>query len=120
MDNKRRTVLELMKLGMEFDRAAIIAECDVAEIEILRNDTAFQAHVKACSAILERDLLKSLNEIRVMNAATGNSTEVRWMLERINPKRWDKSGAVRVKGKQGEGDDAFSFVVEFVNGATED
>lgn len=111
MVDKRVIILEQLKLGMAFDTAVYVAECTVEEIEELTKDNQFQARVEASKAILERDLLQSLHKAMEMNAAYGNSTEVRWMLERVNPKRWSTGGAKVIKGK---GDAPFSFEVSFV------
>lgn len=97
--NKKQVVKEMVKLGMDFEEAAIIAECSFDEIEKLREDTEFQRELEAYTAILERDLLKLLHEAAQFNAAQGNTTELRWLLERINPRRWSSSSKVQLKGK---------------------
>lgn len=117
MQSKRQLILEYAKLGMEFDRAALLAECSLQEQEELEKDDGFQRSLKACNALVERDLLKELSDVKRINVACGNSTEVRWMLERLNRKRWGGGGSsVNVRGGSDGG--AFNFTVEFVDGTT--
>lgn len=98
MESKRAVVLELSRLGMDFDRAVIIAECTLPEIEEMQNDAQYMARISFSAAVLERDLLKKMETIVDMNSAVGQSTEVRWLLERINPK-W--AGSTKIVGKGG-------------------
>jgi len=97
--DKRSVVKEMVKLGMDFEEAALLAECSFDEIEELRNDDNFQRELVAYTAILERDLLKLLHTAAQVNAAEGNTTELRWLLERINPKRWSSSRNCTLRGK---------------------
>ena len=100
--DKRRTVLELVKLGMALDSAAYTAECSAQEMLEMQEDDEFMRHVAASHAILERDLLKKLHTVLDMNTNIGNSTEVRWMLERVNSERWGSSSKVQLSGNNGE------------------
>lgn len=94
LDNKKRIITECVTLGMDLDRAMLVAECDESENVALREDASFMHDVNARSAINERVLLNKLDECMELNTAIGRSDEVRWKLERINPSKWGKGGSV--------------------------
>lgn len=77
-----------MKLGMEWDRAALVAECTLDEIDVLESDADFMRKLSINDAILEKNLLAK-HDLAMDEAITkGSAAAVQWRLERINPGRW--------------------------------
>lgn len=92
-DEKRSLILRCVKLGMEWYRAALIAELTDEELEELENDTVFLRKVKSHEALEEMRLLEKHEDAMIEGVAKGNASAVQWKLERINPDRWSaKSG----------------------------
>jgi hypothetical protein len=87
-DKKRDLILRCVKLGMEWYRAALIAECTEEELEFIESDPTLLRKFKAYEAIEEMRLLEK-HEIAIEEGIyKGNASAVQWKLERINPDRW--------------------------------
>lgn len=90
LDNRKEHLLRFVKLGMDFYRAAILAQCTEDEIEVLRNDTQFQKKLELHDALLEMQLLEKLDFAMEVAKMKGNSAGIRWKLEKVNPTKWGK------------------------------
>ena len=80
---KKTLILNCVKLGMPLYSSCIMAECSDAEMEALDKDAGFQQRAAFEEQCLKRDLLAKLHKAIEMNSAFGNTTEVRWMLDKI-------------------------------------
>lgn len=89
--DKRDLVLNCVSLGMDLKKAYYAAELTQEEMDELDADDFFQRKAKAKEAILERDLLKRLDEVIDMNVKKGNSKELRFKLGATNSK-WRNQG----------------------------
>lgn len=84
----RLYVLNLVRTGLSVDKALLLAEVEDMEAERIKNDPLFARQVQRELARGEAQLLDRLEAIIEANSEKGISTEVRWKLERINPKMW--------------------------------
>lgn len=87
-EDTRIYVLNLVRTGLSVEKALLLAEVDDFEAERIKNDPKFSRQVAAEQAKAEKQLLDRLESIIETNEARGISTEVRWKLERLNPKMW--------------------------------
>jgi hypothetical protein len=90
INEKSNLLLNMVALGMDFESACLLAELTQEEQDALAADEQFMRNVSFSAKCLERDLLYRLQDAMKGNASVGNTTEVRWMLERLNKERFGK------------------------------
>jgi hypothetical protein len=83
---KKEHILRCVKLGMELDKAYLVAECTEKEIEKLKNDERFKKLIAVQLAIAEDDLLTRHEFATKIAANKGNTAGIQWKLSQINPK----------------------------------
>jgi hypothetical protein len=88
MQEKFEHMKRALRLGMSAESAMIVAGITSEEAKELEDNKEFRAKCEFIRVAHEQSLLERMSSIMDLNTETGNSTEVRWMLERINPKRW--------------------------------
>lgn len=88
LQQKKEHVLRCVSLGMETERAYLIAECTIDEKNLLDEDDAFQERICLAYALEEKRLLEELSAGSKVAVANGNTQAVRWMLEKINAPRY--------------------------------
>ncbi len=88
LNEKRDRIIQCVKLGMEWLRAALVAECTEEEIDELENDANFMHKIQVNDAIEEVRLLEKHNDAISEAVVRGSATAVQWKLEHINPGRW--------------------------------
>jgi hypothetical protein len=88
LDDKKKQVYRLVKLGMDRAECELLAECTLEEQAALDKDQYYLAHCSMQRLLEERDLLTKLDGIIEDNALIGKSSEIRWKLEKINNARW--------------------------------
>jgi hypothetical protein len=88
LDDKKKQIYRLVKLGMDRLECELLAECTLEEQAQLEKDAYYIAHCAIQRLLEEKDLLEKLDDIISENALVGKSTEVRWKLEKINNARW--------------------------------
>jgi hypothetical protein len=86
--DKKRLVLEYIRLGVDFYDAALAHGCGDDEIDALSKDPEFERCVKVAGVEREAILLTKLNEAMDLNIAKGVSVEARWMLEKMYPVKY--------------------------------
>jgi hypothetical protein len=92
-EEKKQHIIRCVKLGMDNYSAMIIAECTQDEIDLFENDEVFSKRLAVEAKLEERDLLINMQKVMDINVPLGDSTEVRWKLEKINPRRWGRPDA---------------------------
>jgi hypothetical protein len=105
MDINRRKVLILegIRLGMDFYKSCLLAECPDAMIEELEKDALFMSRIKIEEALKEKELLERHEQAMLLAALKGNTNALQWKLERLDPDRWasgrrgDDEGKEKVK-----------------------
>jgi hypothetical protein len=88
LDDKKKQIYRLVKLGMDRVECELLAECTLDEQMELTKDAYYIAHCAIQRMLEEKDLLEKLENIIEENALVGKSTEIRWKLEKINNARW--------------------------------
>jgi DNA replication initiation complex subunit (GINS family) len=88
LEDKKKHIYRLVKLGMDRAECELLAECSLEEQTELEKDAYYLAHCAIQRLLEEKDLLERLEDIIEMNTVEGKSTEVRWKLEKINNARW--------------------------------
>ena len=97
--DKKDLILNCVALGMDLKQAYYAVELTQEEMDELDNDPLFQRKAMAKKAILERDLLRKLDDVIDMNTKKGNSKELRFKLGATNSKwRNQGGGAVPAAG----------------------
>lgn len=98
-ETKKFLVLNYIQLGMDIDRAYILAELTQQEIESFEKDTTFQKEVDTTTAILEKNLLERHKDAIEIAILKGNSKPIEWMLGKISPEKWgDKKEDIPIRG----------------------
>lgn len=80
--------MRCIRLGMALEEAYLLAECSLEEQDALSRDEPFLYRVQVQKAIQERDLLQKLNTIIEVNASLGKGEDLRWLLSKLNRKRY--------------------------------
>ena len=88
METKKDIVKRCVTLGMDLYSSMIVAEMTDVEIAQLEEDEDFKRRMMVHQKIHEKDLLEHINTCISANVRYGNSTEVRWLLSKLNPKRF--------------------------------
>lgn len=88
--DRKDLTLRYIRLGMSRNDAFILARVPLDEQVEFERDPLFMEKCEVALLQEEYELLDTLDDIIADNAAKGTSTEIRWKLERINPKRWGK------------------------------
>jgi hypothetical protein len=104
---KAESVMRCVRLGMALEEAYLLAECSLEEQDSLGRDEAFLYRVQVQRSIQERDLLQKLNTIIELNASMGKGEDLRWLLSRINRKRYGDGKAEDAPSRP-EGNDPLS------------
>lgn len=99
MDIERRKdlILELIRLGMDYDHAKFVAECSDEELDILAKDEAFKHKCQVALYIEERDLLTKLNDVITINVAEGKSSALFRKLGFLCPEKYAPGVTVQMK-----------------------
>lgn len=85
---KKAQVLSYIEDGMDIERAFILTQTSTEMQETLAADESFMLLVDSAQATLEHTLVKRLLRIAEENEARGISTEIRFLLPKLNPDRW--------------------------------
>ena len=85
-----------LKLGMDLDSAMILAECSDEDMERINADSTLTRSFDITAKFYEMDLLQKLDTALTMNVRFGNTTEVRWLLERINKARFGNNANIKL------------------------
>jgi hypothetical protein len=83
---KKDHILRCVKLGMELERAYLVAECTEKEIEKLDKDERFKHLVDVQLALAENELLTRHELATKVAAVKGNTAGIQWKLSQINTK----------------------------------
>lgn len=81
--DKKRFVLEYIRLGVDFYDAAVAHGCTDAEVEGMSMDPEFERAVRMAKVEGEANLLRRLNDVMDFNSTRGVSVEIRWLLEKL-------------------------------------
>ena len=102
LKDKRKYVKECVRLGMSFERAAIVSLMTPDEIEEAEKDTAFQHELEVVVANAEKSLLENhlIAEREAINK--GNAAPTQWKLERMFPERWSANNKESIKIKDNQ------------------
>ena len=92
IEERKDLIVEGIRLGMDFYRSCLLAECPDEQIAEFENDSFFMRRLKIEEAIKEKELLERHDAAMSAAALKGNTTALQWKLERINPKRWAVGG----------------------------
>lgn len=99
-ETKKLLVLNAVSLGMNLDKAFILAELTEAEQTFLLNDVQFNQEVVYEQAVLERDLLQRHNDCIEKAILKGNGKPIEWRLGKVNPEKWgEESDHIVIPGK---------------------
>lgn len=99
-DLDKAMVLNFIQLGMEPERAFILAELPQDVIEQLELDEDFQKEIDTTQLLLEKELLDRHRRAVEIAILKGNTKPIEWMLGKINPDRWgDKSDEIIIPGR---------------------
>lgn len=90
LEKKKDLLVEVMKLGMDFETACVVAELTGKEKEKVEQDEDFISRVNYSLAQKEVDLLEKLNKVAIANAERGETKQIERMLELLNPARYSK------------------------------
>lgn len=100
LEDKKKIIYNLTKLGMDIDKAHLIAECSEEEIALLDKDVDFNKKLEVYLAIAEKRLLKMHAKACRISAEKGSATGIQWKLSKINPDKWgDKKVELTIPGK---------------------
>ena len=94
MRKQRRESIELMvinclQLGMDIDKAYVLAEATDKEIGYLEANKKFNILVQVTETRLIQELLESHKKALTIAVKKGNTKPVEWMLSKLNPDKWD-------------------------------
>lgn len=92
-------VYRAISVGMEPYAAMLLAELTDEQIKFLDEDPDFNRHVKYHQNKKEFDLLTKLDDAMRDNLAHGITTEARWLLSKLNRKRFG-NGPLEVGGTE--------------------
>lgn len=87
LESKKDVVSQLVRLGMERERAYIGAACTNKEIEELKKDNDFICDLDYQDIALEESLLKALDFGINIAVKKGNTNAVQWKLSK-HAKKW--------------------------------
>lgn len=94
LQGKKQHIERCIKLGLTLYKSMLIAGCTSDEMSLIENDDQYLRRIETLNAIYEHDLLKHIERAIAINVNMGKTTEVRWMLERINPEKWGQKSSV--------------------------
>lgn len=94
LSEKIGRILNVIKLGMDLPAAFILAECTLEEQEAIEADPSFQLKVQFSQKKLEEDILEKFKNAMHGNLMAGNTSDARWLLERLNRERFGSSSKV--------------------------
>ena len=94
IQGKREQVYRLVKLGMDVYESQLLAGCSASEISEMSSDPVFKAQCGFYNLLEEKELLEQIDDIILSNAEKGISTEIRWKLGVINPRKYGSRMAV--------------------------
>lgn len=86
LDDKKRFVIEYIRLGMDPEDSFIAAECTADEEERLAADPDFALAMAREERKAQVLLLSRVEDCMKVNTLKGNSTEARWLLEKRSSK----------------------------------
>ena len=101
MVDKAEMVISFIRLGMDFEKAAIAAGLQLEDIDELREDAEFQYEIKIAYACMEKELLERHESAAKIQESKGGTHAAEWMLEKINPNRYGKSVNTKLSGLEG-------------------
>lgn len=88
IENIKDTILNAMSSGMAYADSLLLACPTEEQIQLLDNDSLFQAQCKQVSKELEKSLLLTLKDTIEIQASKGKDHGVTWLLSKINPSRY--------------------------------
>ncbi len=110
VEEKKAVILNCIKLGMKRASTYLLAECSLDLQKELEEDPDFQARLDFEEAFLKKSLLSKLTTAMNLNTALGNTTEVRWMLEKLYPDEYGKK--IKVDSRSSVFDESRSMTKE--------
>lgn len=88
IDHKKDMILNCINLGIEKERAFVLAQCSEKETEKLEKDQTFLKEIEIHEIMLEEQLLVEHEKALQFAIAKGNTRPIEWKLSKINPERW--------------------------------
>ena len=112
-DEKKTQILNALQTGFSREDAMLLTGITTAELAEIDEDIFFIAQMKQAEKMLEQELLTKLDRVIDAQVDLGKESAITWMLERINPSRWNKA---RDNIESGKG----TIILNFDNAASED
>lgn len=99
LEGKKEIFLELIQLGMDPDKASLIAELSEEQVKELSNDESFNNEIACRLAYEEKRLLDIHMKACQIQASKGSTSGIQWKLSKLNPDRWgDKKTEIAIPG----------------------
>lgn len=99
-------ILTGITFGMSLEDMLVLSEIEPQDMIDLQSDQLFMARANAMAKHVTYDLLKTLNDIIVIQASKGKDHAVTWLLEKTNPRfapkgeAGDKAGIINIFTKE--------------------
>lgn len=117
LESKKTIALQAVKLGMDEEKALLFAEIDEEEMDLVKADTFFVRRLAHCVVQEEHDLLEQFDDVMEESAKKGFSSDIRWKLGILNPKRYGtRPGDGAGDGDFDKGKKAMKFSFNFKEG----
>ena len=94
LSQKINIIYDTIRLGMPLYDACILATCTDEEVEQIQADEEIQRKVKFIQKEEEMALLRDHQTARQIASGKGSTKGLEWMLEKLNPDRYGRSGTV--------------------------
>lgn len=115
--SKKTIALQAIRLGMDEERALLFAEIDENEMAVVKEDNFFMQRLKHVALLEEHELLEKFDSVMEESAKKGFSSDIRWKLGIINPKRYGtRPGDGTEDGVFGDGKKGMKFSFNFKEG----
>ena len=112
--DKEESVLEFIRLGMDFVKACLASGLTEEEQEFLEDDESFQRKLLVEDACFEKTLLERHETASILAEKKGSTHAIEWKLAKLNPSRFGN--------KETNGDGMFTgkLVVNMIRGSKEE
>ena len=88
LKDKKNLTERFLRLGMDSYSSMIAAECTQDEIDMLNDDKDFMSRVMWVQKKEVSNLLERLQSVMTINQGRGISTEIRWLLGKMDSSRF--------------------------------
>ena len=112
--DKKLLAERFIKLGMDKYKSLLAAECTQEEIDILEEDKEFTNRIEWLQAKEVSVLLEKLQTVIEINKPRGISTEIRWLLGKLDAPRFGEGIKLNATS------DKKKFVITFETGGVTD